>query len=42
MNCEGIREEENVLNMHRVKDVVSNAKVEGLKSMLGGDMNAHI
>ena len=43
LNCEGIRGEENVLKMQqRVKDVVSNAKAEGLKIMIGGDMNAHI
>ena len=42
MNCEGIRGEENVLKMKRVKDVISNAKEEGLKIMIGGDMNAHI
>ena len=42
MNCEGIRGEENLLKMQRVKDVVSNTKAEGLKIMIGGDMNAHI
>ena len=42
MNCEGIRGGGNVLKMQRVKDVVSNAKVQGLKIMIGGDMNAHI
>ena len=42
MNCDGIRGMENVLKMQRVKDVVSNAKVEGLKIMIGGNMNAHI
>ena len=42
MNCEGIRGEGNVLKMQRVKDVVSNVKAEGLKIMIGGDMNAHI
>ena len=41
INCEGIRGDENVLKMHRVKDMVSNAKAEGLTSMIGGDMNAH-
>ena len=35
MNCEGIRGEENVLKMQCVKDVVSNAKAEGLKIMVG-------
>ena len=42
MNCEVIRGEENVLKMQRVKDVVSNAKAEDLKILIGGDMNAHI
>ena len=28
--------------MLRVKEVVRNAKYEGLKIMIGGDMNAHI
>ena len=41
MNCGGIRGEENVLKMQCVKDVVRNAKLEGLKIMIGGDMNAH-
>ena len=31
-----------MLKMQRVKDVVRNAKLEGLKIMIGGDMNAHI
>ena len=35
MNCEGVRGDENVL-MLRVKDVVRNAKDEGLKIMIGG------
>ena len=42
MNCEGVRGDENVVKMQRVKDVVRNAKDEGLKIMIGGDMNAHI
>ena len=42
MNCEGVMEEENVLKMQHVKDVVRNAKEEGLKIMIGGDMNAHL
>ena len=42
MNCEGIRGDENVVKMQRVKDVVRNAKDEGLKIMIGGDMNAHM
>ena len=42
MNCEGIRGDENVFKMLCVKDVVRNAKDEGLKIMIGGDMNAHI
>ena len=41
-NYECIRGEENVLRMQRVKDVVRNVKLEGLKIMIGGDMNAHI
>ena len=36
MNCEGIRGEKNVLKMQCVKDVVSNAKAEGLKIMIVG------
>ena len=36
MNCEGRRGEENVLKMQSVKYVVSNAKAEGLKIMIGG------
>ena len=28
--------------MQRVRDVVRNAKLKGLKVMIGGDMNAHI
>ena len=31
MNCEGIRGEENMFKIH-----------QGLKIMIGGDMNAHI
>ena len=42
MNCEGVRRDENVLKMLRVKDVVRKAKDQGLKIMIGGDMNAHI
>ena len=42
MNCEGVRGDENVFKMLRVKDVVRKAKDEGLKIMIGGDMNAHI
>ena len=42
MNCEGIRGEENVLKMQRLKDVVRNAKLEAFKIMIGGDMNAYI
>ena len=42
MNCEGVRGDENVVKMQHVKDVVRNAKDEGLKIMIGGDMNAHI
>ena len=35
MNCEGVRGDENVVKMQRVKDVVRNAKDEGLKIMIG-------
>ena len=42
MNCECVRGDENVLTMLRVKDVVRKEKDEGLKIMIGGDMNAHI
>ena len=42
MNCEGVRGDENVVKMQRVKDVIRKAKDEGLKIMIGGDMNAHI
>ena len=31
-----------MLKMQRGKDVVSNAKAEGLKIMIGGDMNPYI
>ena len=41
MNCKGVRGDENVVKMLRVNDVVRNAKDEGLKIMIGGDMNAH-
>ena len=41
MNCEGVRGDENVIRMLRVLDVVRNAKDEGLKIMIEGDMNAH-
>ena len=37
MNCEGVRGDGNVVKMQRVKDVVRNAKDEGLKIMIGGD-----
>ena len=36
MNCEGVRGDENVFKIMRVKDVVRNAKDEGLKIMIGG------
>ena len=42
MNCEGVRGDENVFKMLRLKDVVRKAKDECLKIMIGGDMNAHI
>ena len=42
MNCEGVRGDENVVKMLSVKEVVRKAKDEGLKIMIGGDMNAHI
>ena len=42
MNCDGVRGDENVLKMLRVKDVVRKAKNEGLKIMICGDINAHI
>ena len=42
MNCEGVRGDENVFKMLHVKDVVRKEKDEGLKIMIGGDMNAHI
>ena len=42
MNCEGIRGEENVLKMRRVKEVISKAKEDGFNIMIAGDMNAHI
>ena len=42
MNCEGIRGEDNVLKKQHVKGVVSNAKADGLKIMIGGNMKAHI
>ena len=42
MNYEGIRGEENVLQMQRVKDVVRKANEEDLKIIIGGDINAHI
>ena len=42
LSCEGIRGEENVLNMKCVNDVVSKAKEDGRKIIMGGDMNAHI
>ena len=42
LSCEGIRGGENVLKMRCVKDVVSTAKEDGLKIMIGGDMNAYI
>ena len=41
MNCEGTRGDDNVFKMLRVKDVVRNAKDEGLKIMIEGDRNAH-
>ena len=41
VNCEGVRDQ-NVVKMQHVKDVVRNAKDEGLKIMSGEDMNAHI
>ena len=36
MNCEGIREEDNVLKMRCVKEVISKAKGDGLNIMIGG------
>ena len=42
MNCEDVRGYENVLKMLRVKDVVRKSIHDGLKIMIGGDMNAHI
>ena len=41
MNCKCMRGDENVLKILCVKDVVRNAKDDGLKIMTGGDMNAH-
>ena len=42
INCEGVRGDENVVKMLRMKNVVRKAKNEVLKIMIGGDMNAHI
>ena len=42
MNCEGIRGDKNVLKILRVKDVVRKAKDNGLRIMIGGDMNVPI
>ena len=42
INCEGVRGDENVVKMQRVKDVVRHAKDKGSKIMIGGYMNAHI
>ena len=42
MKCEGIRGEENVFKMRCVKEVISNAKEDGLNIMIRGDMNTHI
>ena len=42
INCEGVRGDENVFKMLRVKYVVGKTKDVGLKIMIGGDMNAHI
>ena len=39
MNCEGVIGDENVFKMLRVEDVVRNAKDEGWKIMIAGDMN---
>ena len=41
MNCKYIRGDENVLNILCVEDVVRNAKDDGLKIIIGGDMNTH-
>ena len=42
MNCEGIRREENETMMHMNKSMVNKAKLERLKILFGGDINAHI
>ena len=42
MNCESERGDEHMLNIPCVKDVIRKAKYDGLKIIIGGDMNAHI
>ena len=37
MNCEGVRKEENILNLEYIKEVVWRAMKDGLRIMIGGD-----
>ena len=42
MNCEGIRTEDNILNLDYIKGVDWRTLGDALVIMIGGDMNAHI
>ena len=42
MNCEGVRKEENILQLEYIKPVVWRALDDGLGIMIIGDMNSHI
>ena len=41
-NCEGVREEENILKFEYIKEVVWRALEDGSSIMIGGDMDVHI